>query len=128
MKTSGSAELVGVLDIGDDVGGFPQRAGLDRPQADRPVAAPRGPGRGYDVELDLAAQRMTLERKGDAGLDLVQRGRRLRKNRLEVHQPSPVTKNLQGDVWGRVVNGGLSLPADGAYLFSTTRLCAARPK
>lgn len=89
LAISDRCEFVGILDIGYDLVGFPQRACLDRMQADRPVAAPRGAGRCHDIELHLAAERMPLQRIGDACPDLIDRCRRSCKKRLKVHHCFP---------------------------------------
>lgn len=95
-KSGRNGEIVGFLDIGDDIGGLPQRIGRDRPQADGPVAALAAAGHADDVELDAAAQRMPLKRVGDPGPDLVEGCWRLRKECLEIQVASPF---LTGGLW-----------------------------
>src|SRR5213075_1242298 len=58
-------QFVGLLDVGNDIGRFPQRIGLDRLQGDGPVAlvALAAAGQADDLEFDTAAQRMPIERK-----------------------------------------------------------------
>src|ERR1700726_4088654 len=81
-------EVVGVLDIGNDIGRFPQRVRRDRAQANGPVAALAGAGHADDVELHAAAQRMALECVGDPGPDLVEGCGRFCKEGLEIHVAS----------------------------------------
>src|ERR1700730_16861339 len=83
-------EVVGLLDVGDDIGGLPQRVGRDRPQADGPVAL-GCPGHADDVELHVTAQRMPLERIGDPGPDLLDARRSFCEKRFEIHVASPST-------------------------------------
>src|SRR4051794_10682923 len=87
-KSGRRAEIVGILDVGDDFGGLPQRVGGDRPQADGPVALV-GAGHADDVEFYAAAQRMPLERTGNPRLDFFEGGRRFCKKRLEIHPALP---------------------------------------
>ena len=64
-KSGGGRELIGVLNIGDDLGSFPHHPWLDRAQAHDPVAAPGGAGPAHNLELDIAAQGMPLQCVGD---------------------------------------------------------------
>ena len=57
-KSGRGQEVVCLLDVGDDVGGFPERVGRDRAQADGPVPAPGGARHADDLELHVAAERM----------------------------------------------------------------------
>src|ERR1700716_3734673 len=92
-KSDRDGKLVGILDIGHDIGRLPQRIGPDRLQTDGPVslAAAR---HADDVELNAAAQRMPLQRVGDAGPDLIEGCRSFCKERLEIHVGSPSTAVL----------------------------------
>src|SRR3977135_685735 len=75
--------------MGDDIGGFPGRVGGARAEADGPVAF-SGAGHADDVEFDVAAERMAVERTRHPPLDLIEGCRRLGE-KLEVHiAPSSV--------------------------------------
>ena len=94
-KSGRRGKIVGVLDIGDDIGRLPQRIGRDRLQTDGPVVALAGAGHADDVEFHAAAQRVALERVADPGPDLLEGCRGLCKKCLEIYVPSPSTAGLQ---------------------------------
>src|ERR1700722_17547994 len=95
MKSGRSRKIVGILDVGNDVGRFPQRVRGDRPQADGPVAAPAGARCADDVELYVAAQWMPLKRVSHPSLDLLEGGGCLCKERLEVHLAPPSNRGFR---------------------------------
>src|SRR5260370_2840189 len=90
-KSARVRELVGFLDVGDDIGGLPQRIRRARPQADGPVAAPAGPRHADDVELHVAALWMPRQRIGDPGPELLEGCGALCVKCLEIHVPFPST-------------------------------------
>src|ERR1700751_6164203 len=87
-RSGGHGKLIGLLDIGDDVGGLKQRARLDRAQTHRPVGPPCGARRRDHVELDIAAQRMSLQGEVHAGPELTERGWHLFEKRRKFHSAS----------------------------------------
>src|ERR1700679_1457881 len=91
MERSGGDEFVGFLDIGDDIGGLPQRIGRYRLPADGPVSALARAGHADDVEFHMAAKRMTLKGVSDPALDLIDGRRCFCKKRLEIHVTPPAT-------------------------------------
>src|SRR6202035_1115084 len=121
QKSGRGREIVGLLDVGDDIGRLPKGIRRDRPQADGPVAAPAGAGHADDVELHIAAQRMPLKGIGDPGPDLLDGGRGLCKECLEIHVAFPWTavpwRSRHGrsctasrlDCRGGMVNGALRI-------------------
>src|SRR3569832_803634 len=70
-------QIIGGLDIGYDIGSIPDSCRLQRMQADGPIAASGRPRHADDVELDLAAHRVALQRVADPDPDLVERCSRL---------------------------------------------------
>src|SRR5947199_10658667 len=99
-KSGRGAKIVGILDVGDDVGGLPQRVGGDRPQADGPVAF-AGAWHADDVEFDAPAERMPLQRVVDPRLDLLESGRSFCKKRIELHLAPP--QRPKARPWWRTV-------------------------
>src|ERR1700712_1685724 len=97
-KSGRSGEIIGLLDIGDDIGGFPERIGGDRAQADGPVAF-AGAGHADDVEFDVAAERMPVEGPGHPPLDLVEGRRGLCKIRIEVQVSVQVSVHVSPFAW-----------------------------
>src|SRR4051794_30259887 len=82
-KSGRGGEIIGLLDIGDDIGGLPERIGGDRAQADGPVAL-AGAGHADDIEFDVAAERMPVKGPGYPPFDLVEGRRGLCKILLKV--------------------------------------------
>src|SRR5712671_1748224 len=93
---------LGILDVGDDFGGFPQRVGGDRPQADGPVSL-AGAGHADDVEFHAAAQRMPFKRVVDPCPDFLEGGGSLCKKRLEIHLASSLRCREAARPWRRTV-------------------------
>jgi hypothetical protein len=91
-QTKGSGdgnELVGILNIGNDIGRLPQRIRCDRLPADGPVSAFGGTGHADDIELHISAKRVALKRISDPAPDLIEGHWRFFKERLEVHVTPP---------------------------------------
>src|SRR5437588_8416132 len=114
QKSGCNRQIIGFLDVGHDVGCFPQRVGGHRPQADGPIAF-SGAGHADDVEFDIAAERMPLQRAADPPFDLVDGRRGFCVKLIEVHirplycgQPSRGGGPASGAIVGAdLVNGPL---------------------
>src|SRR5437899_11263202 len=139
LESGRGGQIVGFLDVGDDLMGLEQRVRTHRFQAHRPVA-PAGAGHADDLEFDLTAERMAGQRIGHPPADLLDRGRPFRPNRFEVHvHPSPSAARSGGGPSSRtivgtgMVNGALRPQIFGsarramAGTETTTAAAAAKP-
>ena len=111
---SGCREVVGVLNIGNNSKGFPQRIGRNGLHADGPVAALAGPGRRDDFELDVSTERMPLECVTDPPPYLVNGRGGFFRRRIIVHgsalsavERDPPRADFALNSSSRMVNGEL---------------------
>lgn len=81
-------QIIGILNVGDDIRCLPKRVGSDLPQADGPVAL-AGAGHADDVEFDVTAQRVPVERMSHSPPDLIERGWGFGRVAIEIHRVPP---------------------------------------
>src|SRR3569833_483022 len=82
----GSTQIIGCLDVRNNIGRLPDRRWLTCMQTDSQIAAPGRPRHADDVELNLATHRVALQSVFNPYPDFVECCGRLAQKFLEAHR------------------------------------------